>query len=104
MKSTYKCKNSPEEILHMTENRATVDDVKRLGNIHIIFPEFLKKWETIVMLPGYMKISDAGRCDSEVVSYKQQNVSEMIDKIPLIKKIFGVDEVSIEFVTVVEVW
>jgi hypothetical protein len=95
-----------EEIRAQTKGRAGAADVAKLVGFHYIFPVFLaeKNKYHYIMLPGYTKLEDVGRCDTEIVAFEPTRTLSREQIVQDLNAVFDFAEVSFGYGACVEVW
>lgn len=58
-----------KEVQHFTLGWAKLSDLKKLGNTHVICPEYLKSKKIITFAPRYFQLSDVSRSGESVNEY-----------------------------------
>ncbi len=92
-----------EELKYMTLGMTTLDDLKKLGRYHAVFPEFMgEDGKVIVMCGDYKEIEDIRRSNGFVMNL------DVMDKpsaewIELLKKAFDFQEFEMAYGIVSEV-
>lgn len=94
------------ELAYMTNGRATPEDMKRLGDSHCIFPEFMPYKAgalEIVFAPGYECMDDVARSDGVVMPFGEMPEKPSNEWLALVRKVFGAEELQLKFGAVMEV-
>jgi hypothetical protein len=95
----------PVEIEHATIGRATAADIEALQSSYAIFTEFMpaqQKKKEFILAPGYVKLRDVDREDSQIKPISVQSPPQD-DWVKLLVKIFGCTDLKVEYGVIIEV-
>lgn len=98
--------SDPTELAYMTCGRATPEDMKRLGDSHCIFPEFMpyKPGELeVVFAPGYECMDDVART-GVLMPFGELPEKPSDEWVAVLRKVFGAEgPIELKFGAVMEV-